>query len=64
MISELTHISIDELIEAFRSLNPQRLFITHLSEEEEVKISELSYHIPAKERKNVIAAFDGLSVKL
>lgn len=64
MISEITHISTDELIDAFRTINPQKLFITHLSEEDEVKVSKLSYQLPANERRKVIAAFDGLRVKI
>ena len=64
MISEITHISVDELVDAFRRINPQKLFITHLSEEDETKVSKLSYQLPTKERHNVVAAFDGLSVKI
>jgi ribonuclease Z len=62
MISEITHISIEELIEAFRNVNPQKLFITHLSDEDEERISNLPFQLPIKERQQFIAAFDGLSV--
>ncbi|OGU75801.1 MAG: hypothetical protein A2V93_06175 [Ignavibacteria bacterium RBG_16_34_14] len=64
MISEITHITVEELIEAFQKLKPQKLYITHLGEEDENKVSKLSYQLPASERRKVVAAFDGLSVKI
>jgi len=64
MISEITHITTEELIDAFRKLKPQKLYITHLSEEDENKVSKLSYQLPIEERRKVVAAFDGLSVKV
>jgi ribonuclease BN (tRNA processing enzyme) len=64
MISEVTHVAVEELYEAFRRLEPGKLFLTHLGEEEEEKVSKLSYNLPVKERRKVVAAFDGLSVKI
>ncbi len=64
MISEITHITAEELIDAFRKLKPQRLYITHISEEDENKVSKLSYQLPIEERRKVVSAFDGLSVKI
>ncbi len=64
MISEITHITADELVEAFRKINPDKLFITHLSEEDEEKVQKLSYQLPVKERQKIISAFDGLSIKI
>ena len=64
IISEITHLSIEELLNSFRRLKPEKLFITHLSEEDEVHISKLSYQLPAAERKKIITAFDGLNIKI
>lgn len=64
MISEITHVSVEELLGAFRRIKPGRLFLTHLGEEEEEKVLKLSYNLPMKERRKVVAAFDGLSVKI
>jgi ribonuclease BN (tRNA processing enzyme) len=64
MISEVTHLSIEELLDSFRRLKPNKLFITHLGEEDEEKVSKLSYQLPSAERRKVIAAFDGLNVKI
>ena len=64
MISEITHITVEELHEAFSRIKPGRLFLTHLGDEEEEKVLKLSYNLPVKERRKVVAAFDGLSVKI
>jgi ribonuclease BN (tRNA processing enzyme) len=64
MISEITHISEEELLEALRNLDPPKFYITHLSDEDEKKVANLKYLLPLKERKRVIQAFDGLEVKL
>ena len=64
MISEITHVSIEELLDSFRRLKPEKLFITHLSEEDEVHVSKLSYQLPAAERRKIITAFDGLNIKI
>jgi ribonuclease BN (tRNA processing enzyme) len=64
MISEITHLSLEEILESFRRLKPEKLFITHLGEEEEEKVSRLSYQLPAAERRRVVAAFDGLNIKI
>jgi len=64
MISEITHITVDELLEAFKRLNPTKLFITHLSDEDEHKVTELSYELPTEDRRKIVMAFDGLNVKI
>ena len=64
MISEITHVNSEELFESFRRLKPEKLFITHLGEEDEEKVSKLSYQLPSTERRKVIAAFDGLNIKI
>jgi ribonuclease Z len=64
MISEITHVAVEELLEAFGRIKPGKLFLTHLGEEEDEKVTKLSYNLPVKERNNVVAAFDGLSVEI
>jgi ribonuclease BN (tRNA processing enzyme) len=64
MISEITHISGEDLADALKKLKPQKLYITHISDEDEEKVSKLNFLLPDKERKKVIQAFDGLEVKL
>jgi ribonuclease Z len=64
MISEITHVSIEELLDSFRRLKPEKLLITHLNEEDEIHVSKLSYQLPAAERRKIISAFDGLNIKL
>lgn len=64
MISEITHISEEDLVDAFNKLKPQKLYITHISDDDEKKAAKLIFLLPDKERKKVIQAFDGLEVKV
>jgi ribonuclease BN (tRNA processing enzyme) len=64
MISEITHISPDELLESFKKLNPKKLLITHISEEDENKLKDFHYQLTETDRKKIIQAFDGLEIKI
>ena len=64
MISEITHIIPDELLEAFKKINPEKLLITHISDEDENKLRDFHYHLTGNERKKTIQAFDGLEIKV
>lgn len=64
MISEITHIDEVELLEAFKLLKPQKLYITHLSDEDEKKVVNVKSLLTGKNGKNIIQAYDGLSIKI
>ena len=64
MISEITHISPDELLESFKKLNPKKLLITHISDEDENKLREFHFQLTETDRKKIIQAFDGLEIKI
>jgi ribonuclease BN (tRNA processing enzyme) len=64
MISEITHISPDELLESFKTLNPGKLLITHISDEDENKLKDFHYQLTESDRKKIIQAFDGLEIKI
>jgi ribonuclease BN (tRNA processing enzyme) len=64
MISEITHIREEELLKAYRKIKPHELYITHLSDEDEEKVSKIKFLISVGERKKIIQAFDGLDVKI
>jgi len=64
MISEITHISPDELLEAFKKLNPQKLLITHIGEEDENRLKNFNYQLTDTDRKKIVQAFDGLEIKI
>jgi ribonuclease BN (tRNA processing enzyme) len=60
MISEITHVSLEEIFKAFRNLDAQKLYLTHITEGDELKIGELVQRSPSE----IIPAFDGMTIKL
>ena len=63
MISEITHISPDELLESFKKINPKKLLITHISDEDENRLRDFHFQLTETDRKKIIQAFDGLEIK-
>ncbi len=60
MISECTHINLEVIILAFNQLKAKKLFLTHISDEDEKSLSKLKPSISSTEEV-IIAAFDGLN---
>jgi len=60
MISELTHVSPEEIYEAFKTLKAEKLYLTHITEGDESNIAELASRSPSK----IIPAFDGMNINL
>jgi ribonuclease BN (tRNA processing enzyme) len=58
MISEITHISPEEIYEAFRILNAGKLYLTHITEGDESKAAALASRSPS----TIIPAFDGMTL--
>ncbi len=58
MISEVTHVSLEEIFEASRILNAGRLYLTHITEEDESKAEALASRSPS----TIIPAFDGMTL--
>lgn len=61
IISEITHVSIEDVIEISNDMKPERLYLTHISDEMEhflvQKKSFLKQH-------NIIAVVDGFTIKI
>ena len=61
IISEITHLSIEDLVEASNYLKPEKIYLTHISEETE--------HILAHKKSflrqyNITAVVDGFTTKI
>ena len=61
IISEITHLSIEDLIEASNYLKPEKIYLTHISEETE--------HILAHKKSflrqyNITAVVDGFTIEI
>ena len=57
MISEITHIDFDDLLEAYKILNPHKLYLTHISDEDEKLLFDIT-----KMNENIIPATDGCKI--
>lgn len=58
-ISELTHISVEEIINNFEKLNSKKILLTHISEENEVFAENPEKFLPNKLKSKVTPVFDG-----
>jgi ribonuclease Z len=60
-ISEITHIELKTLVEVFKELKAEKLYLTHISDEDEANISNLITSISGVERDKIIPAYDSLN---
>src|SRR5690606_10795583 len=64
MISEITHVKFDEVFETLKFLNPEKLFFTHISEEDEADCRKLGENLPEQLKDKIIIAADGMLVNV
>lgn len=60
-ISEVTHINIEDLLEKIEKINPTKVYLTHYSDEEFSRISEILTNLSITPPLTVQLAKDGLS---
>jgi len=63
-ITETTHISLDDILNAAEKINPSKIILTHITEKDESKLNFDLNQLPEKVRKKIIIASDGLKIKL
>ena len=61
VISEITHISIEDLIELSDYVEPKKLYITHISDEIEHFLDQRKSFL---KRHDIIAVVDGFTIKI
>ncbi len=59
IISECTHVNLEEIILAFNQLKAKKLYLTHIRDEDEEHLSKLKSSSSKEEL--IFAAFDGLT---
>jgi ribonuclease BN (tRNA processing enzyme) len=64
MISEITHAGLDEIIKSFKNSAAGKLFLTHISDEDDQKIEMVKSKLSKKDQKKIIFAFDGMEITL
>ena len=61
MITEITHISTEDILEAVKLLQPSKLYLTHISDDDGQKIEKIIYEISAF-NVPTIESVDGLKI--
>jgi ribonuclease BN (tRNA processing enzyme) len=64
IISEITHIKLEDILKAFTKLKFQKLIFTHISDNDSQKISDFFRGLSPQNRKRILAAKDGYSFKV
>jgi ribonuclease Z len=62
MITECSHVSLDEIFASFQKLKPNKLYITHISDELETQMIQWHHNLPIDNQEQIFLCHDGLSV--
>lgn len=61
-ITETSHITLEKIYNFYKIQNPKRLFLTHIDDENEEKISAFISKLKTSDKKRIIAVSDKLSI--
>ena len=64
LISETTHVTAGQVLSAAKTLNVTKLFLTHISDEDEKKITSWHKNLSEADKKKVKICYDGLKFNL
>ncbi len=62
MICEITHVFFEDILSAVQKLEPGKLCLTHISDDDEQLLSSINKRADAELRKILITAYDGLTI--
>ncbi|NWF90957.1 MAG: MBL fold metallo-hydrolase [Ignavibacteriaceae bacterium] len=62
IITEMTHIDLENLVELIETVDPKRVYLTHISDALEKSLIEKLAKFPSEQKHKVVIASDGLSV--
>ena len=60
-ISEVTHISPVTLLEKIKQINPDRVYLTHYSDEDIPELNEIMANLPNTLKEKIVLALDNIS---
>ncbi len=64
IITEISHVDFKEIVESERIIQPGKIYLTHISDEDEPVINEKISSLDDKLREKFTAAYDGLEIVL
>ncbi len=64
MITEATHINIDDLPSILQTSEARKIILTHISDEDEIEVKRFFSSFTKKELKRITAAYDGMTTNI
>lgn len=64
MITEISHISLMEIYFAGKKLKVKKIYLTHISDEDEEDINKFLNSLEPIERGNIVTAYDGMAFNI
>lgn len=64
IITEATHISIESILKVIDISNPEKILLTHISEEDEVRLAKWHSELSTDYKAKINIAYDGMIVKV
>jgi ribonuclease BN (tRNA processing enzyme) len=64
MISEISHVELKDLLDAYKVQSIQTIYLTHISDEDEIGLEKLHSFLNDKEKRKIVIAYDGLTIDL
>lgn len=64
LITEISHISIDDILEVFNKTKPSKLILTHIADEIEESLKIFLNSLPIEQKSNILIAEDGMSLPI
>ena len=64
MISEISHVELKDLLDAYKVQSINTLYLTHIDDEDESELKKFYSSLSDNEKQNVVTAYDGLTIDL
>lgn len=64
VITEAAHVELSAILELIEKTEPEKVYLTHLSEELEIELIKRIEILPTVSREKIILAHDGFSIKI
>jgi ribonuclease BN (tRNA processing enzyme) len=64
LISEVTHVTINEIIHAIEQIKPKHTYLTHIPDDETNNLQKDLVEFKSKLKKSITLAEDGLSFQI
>jgi len=64
MISEISHVKLKDLLNAYKVQSIDKLYLTHISDEDEPELEKFYSSLNDSEKQKIVTTYDGLTIDL